>query len=166
MDKRDCTWNECICLLWQALQIGVRSGWGFCLQSCLRGRWHLVHVQEYCSWYKWASIAFHFCMKLESLNQVAQLWIFLCVSFTFWLIDWWTWTANGFPHIPRYGLTAVNEMLSTAACLRGLSLIHESNGDLHSYREAMKVLLSSVRCCLFIDECLGQLQTSFLKIFS
>ncbi|XP_045926168.1 cilia- and flagella-associated protein 46 isoform X3 [Micropterus dolomieu] len=43
-----------------------------------------------------------------------------------------------------YGLTAVNEMLSTAACLRGLSLIHESNGDLHSYREAMKVLLSSV----------------------
>ncbi|XP_070772644.1 cilia- and flagella-associated protein 46 [Enoplosus armatus] len=43
-----------------------------------------------------------------------------------------------------YGLTAVNEMLSTAACLRGLSLVHESNGDLHTYREAMMVLLSSV----------------------
>ncbi|XP_051232115.1 cilia- and flagella-associated protein 46 [Dicentrarchus labrax] len=43
-----------------------------------------------------------------------------------------------------YGLTAVNEMLSSAACLRGLSLVHESNGDLHTYKEAMKVLLSSV----------------------
>ncbi|XP_044070722.1 cilia- and flagella-associated protein 46 isoform X2 [Siniperca chuatsi] len=43
-----------------------------------------------------------------------------------------------------YGLTAVNEMLSSASCLRGLSLVHESNGDLHTYREAMKVLLSSV----------------------
>ncbi|XP_070834007.1 cilia- and flagella-associated protein 46 [Chaetodon trifascialis] len=43
-----------------------------------------------------------------------------------------------------YGLNAVNEMLSSAACLRGLSLVHESSGDLHAYREAMKVLLSSV----------------------
>ncbi|XP_063348312.1 cilia- and flagella-associated protein 46 [Pelmatolapia mariae] len=43
-----------------------------------------------------------------------------------------------------YGPTAVNEMLSIATCLRGLSLVHESRGDLHSYREAMEVLLSSV----------------------
>nr|XP_046258124.1 cilia- and flagella-associated protein 46 isoform X1 [Scatophagus argus] len=43
-----------------------------------------------------------------------------------------------------YGPAAVNEMLSSAACLRGLSLVHEANGDLHTYREAMKVLLSSV----------------------
>ncbi|CAJ1066948.1 LOW QUALITY PROTEIN: cilia- and flagella-associated protein 46 [Xyrichtys novacula] len=43
-----------------------------------------------------------------------------------------------------YGLTAVNEMLSSAACLRGLSLVHESRGDLLSYREALSVLLSSV----------------------
>ncbi|XP_039478106.1 cilia- and flagella-associated protein 46 isoform X2 [Oreochromis aureus] len=43
-----------------------------------------------------------------------------------------------------YGPTAVNEMLSIAICLRGLSLVHESRGDLHSYREAMEVLLSSV----------------------
>ncbi|XP_075933471.1 cilia- and flagella-associated protein 46 [Anarhichas minor] len=43
-----------------------------------------------------------------------------------------------------YGLPAVNELLSSAACLRGLSLVHESSGDLHTYREAMKVLLSSV----------------------
>ncbi|XP_059214821.1 cilia- and flagella-associated protein 46 [Centropristis striata] len=43
-----------------------------------------------------------------------------------------------------YGLTAVNEMLSVAACLKGLSLVHESNGDLHTYRKALEVLLSSV----------------------
>ncbi|XP_077960776.1 cilia- and flagella-associated protein 46 isoform X4 [Gasterosteus aculeatus] len=43
-----------------------------------------------------------------------------------------------------YGLTAVNEMLSSAGCLRGLSLVHESSGDLHTYREALEVLLSSV----------------------
>ncbi|KAK2823968.1 hypothetical protein Q5P01_021143 [Channa striata] len=43
-----------------------------------------------------------------------------------------------------YGTTAVNEMLSSAACLKGLSLIHESNGDLHIYKEAMRVLLSGV----------------------
>ncbi|XP_026165910.1 cilia- and flagella-associated protein 46 isoform X3 [Mastacembelus armatus] len=43
-----------------------------------------------------------------------------------------------------YGLTAVNEMLSTAACLKGLSLAHESGGNLYTYREAMKVLLTSV----------------------
>ncbi|XP_041803927.1 cilia- and flagella-associated protein 46 [Chelmon rostratus] len=43
-----------------------------------------------------------------------------------------------------YGQNAVNEMLSSATCLRALSLVHKSNGDLHTYREAMKVLLSSV----------------------
>ncbi|XP_068423801.1 cilia- and flagella-associated protein 46 isoform X2 [Clinocottus analis] len=43
-----------------------------------------------------------------------------------------------------YGLTAVNEMLSTAYCLRGLTLVHESSGDLHTYSESMKLLLSSV----------------------
>ncbi|XP_061546899.1 cilia- and flagella-associated protein 46 isoform X4 [Phycodurus eques] len=44
-----------------------------------------------------------------------------------------------------YGLPAVNEMLSTAACLRGLSSIHESIGDVHIYKTAMDMLLSSVR---------------------
>ncbi|KAM7385133.1 hypothetical protein PAMP_001229 [Pampus punctatissimus] len=43
-----------------------------------------------------------------------------------------------------YGLSAVNEMLSSAACLSGLSLIHETGGELHSYREAMNILLFSV----------------------
>uniref|UniRef100_A0A3Q2XJ12 Uncharacterized protein n=1 Tax=Hippocampus comes TaxID=109280 RepID=A0A3Q2XJ12_HIPCM len=39
----------------------------------------------------------------------------------------------------------LNEMLSTAACLRGLSSIHESIGDVHIYKTAMDMLLSSVR---------------------
>ncbi|XP_051816052.1 cilia- and flagella-associated protein 46 isoform X2 [Acanthochromis polyacanthus] len=47
-------------------------------------------------------------------------------------------------HCVFYGPTAVNEMLSSAACLRGLSLVHESSGNLHVYKEAMKVLLASV----------------------
>lgn len=75
------------------------------------------------------------------LHEVAKLYVCqFCI-----LIDLLYYT---FPHIPSYGPTAVNEMLSIAACLRGLSLVHESSGDLHTYREAMKVLLSSVRCCL------------------
>ncbi|KAM9810017.1 cilia- and flagella-associated protein 46 isoform 2-T2 [Syngnathus typhle] len=44
-----------------------------------------------------------------------------------------------------YGLPAVNEMLSTAACLRGLSSIHQSIGDVHIYKRAMDMLLSSIR---------------------
>ncbi|XP_077469731.1 cilia- and flagella-associated protein 46 [Stigmatopora argus] len=47
-----------------------------------------------------------------------------------------------------YGLPAVNEMLSTAACLRGLSSIHQSIGDLHIYKTAMDMLLSSIRYAL------------------
>ncbi|CAB1430487.1 unnamed protein product [Pleuronectes platessa] len=41
-----------------------------------------------------------------------------------------------------YDLTAVNEMLSRAACFRGLSLVDVSNGDLHTYRDAMKKQLA------------------------
>ncbi|KAF3842490.1 hypothetical protein F7725_024441, partial [Dissostichus mawsoni] len=51
-------------------------------------------------------------------------------------------------HSTVYGLPAVNEMLSSAGCLRALSLVHESSGDLHTYREALNVLLSSLRYCL------------------
>ncbi|CAL8368626.1 unnamed protein product [Gadus morhua 'NCC'] len=43
-----------------------------------------------------------------------------------------------------YGPNAVNEMLSCVAGLRGLSLAHQSSGDLHKYKEALHVLLSSV----------------------
>ena len=47
-----------------------------------------------------------------------------------------------------YGPNAVNEMLSSVAGLRGLSLAHQSSGDLHKYKEALHVLLSSVRYSL------------------
>ncbi|XP_037829580.1 cilia- and flagella-associated protein 46 [Kryptolebias marmoratus] len=43
-----------------------------------------------------------------------------------------------------FGRTAVDEMLSSAACLRGLSLVSESRGDLRSYREALELFLSGV----------------------
>uniref|UniRef100_UPI0037E7646D cilia- and flagella-associated protein 46 n=1 Tax=Semicossyphus pulcher TaxID=241346 RepID=UPI0037E7646D len=43
-----------------------------------------------------------------------------------------------------YGPTAVNEMLSSAACLRGLSLVHESRGNVHTYREALRVFMSAI----------------------
>eukprot|EP00063_Salmo_salar_P080807 XP_014055642.1 PREDICTED: cilia- and flagella-associated protein 46 isoform X6 [Salmo salar] len=43
-----------------------------------------------------------------------------------------------------YSRSAVQEMLSNAACLRGLSMVHKSNGHPHSYREALQMLQSSV----------------------
>ncbi|CAB1312512.1 unnamed protein product [Coregonus sp. 'balchen'] len=43
-----------------------------------------------------------------------------------------------------YSRSAVEEMLSNAACLRGLSMVHKSNGHPHSYREALQMLQSSV----------------------
>ncbi|KAM9847487.1 cilia- and flagella-associated protein 46 [Aulostomus maculatus] len=44
-----------------------------------------------------------------------------------------------------YGLPALNEMLSSAACLRGLSSIQGSMGELRLHQKAMNMLLSSVR---------------------
>ncbi|XP_056291813.1 cilia- and flagella-associated protein 46-like isoform X3 [Pseudoliparis swirei] len=44
-----------------------------------------------------------------------------------------------------YGPTAVSEMLSGAGCLRALTLVRESGGDLHAYGEAMELLLAAVR---------------------
>uniref|UniRef100_A0A087XKH0 Cilia and flagella associated protein 46 n=1 Tax=Poecilia formosa TaxID=48698 RepID=A0A087XKH0_POEFO len=43
-----------------------------------------------------------------------------------------------------YEETAVNKMLSSAACLRGLSLVCTSSGNVDRYREALKVILSGV----------------------
>ncbi|XP_029496742.2 cilia- and flagella-associated protein 46 isoform X1 [Oncorhynchus nerka] len=43
-----------------------------------------------------------------------------------------------------YSQSSVQEMLSNAACLRGLSMVHKSNGHPHSYREALQMLQSSV----------------------
>lgn len=45
----------------------------------------------------------------------------------------------------RYGLAAVSELLSTVVCLKGLTLIHMSNGGFQVYKEAMTEFLSSVR---------------------
>lgn len=65
------------------------------------------------------------------------------------ILDWFNLIdSSSVPHIRRYGLPAVNEMLSSAGCLRALSLVHKSSGDLHTYREALNVLLSSLRYCL------------------
>lgn len=44
-----------------------------------------------------------------------------------------------------YDMSAVNAMLSNAACLRGMSLVQKSKGDLPTFREALKVIFSSVR---------------------
>lgn len=92
-----------------------------------------MHIHEYCSCCNWASSAFLFTSSFR-FSAACPFHI---------LVGWYN---DQFPHIPRYGPAAVNEMLSSAACLRGLSLAHESRGDLHTYREAMKMLLSSVRC--------------------
>ncbi|XP_075891746.1 cilia- and flagella-associated protein 46 isoform X3 [Nelusetta ayraudi] len=43
-----------------------------------------------------------------------------------------------------YGPTAVNEMLCTACSLRGLALVHKSSGELHVYREAIKMFQASI----------------------
>ncbi|KAM8852116.1 cilia- and flagella-associated protein 46 isoform 2-T2 [Synchiropus picturatus] len=43
-----------------------------------------------------------------------------------------------------YGLPAVNEMLSSSACLQGLSLAHKSYGNVYKYKEALESLLSAV----------------------
>lgn len=45
----------------------------------------------------------------------------------------------------RVGLAAVSELLSTAASLKGFTLIRTSHGDVQAYKAAMKEFLSSVR---------------------
>lgn len=52
-------------------------------------------------------------------------------------------------------------MLSIAACLKGVSLAQRSSGDVHTYREALKTLVSSVRCCLLSVHVLVGASTSF-----
>lgn len=40
-------------------------------------------------------------------------------------------------------------MLGTACSLRGLALVHKSSGELHVYREAIKMFQASIRCLSF-----------------
>ncbi|XP_062851474.1 cilia- and flagella-associated protein 46 [Trichomycterus rosablanca] len=43
-----------------------------------------------------------------------------------------------------YSVKEVQEMLSSAACLRGLSMVHKSRGHLAKYTEALEILQSSI----------------------
>ncbi|XP_071380722.1 cilia- and flagella-associated protein 46 [Centroberyx affinis] len=104
----------------------------------------LVRMASDCSWTDavvelqvWSQLA-AFCHHAKDHSLVSS-----CTQSALQLESAAAQSLNTMPCV-LYGPSAVNEMLSSAACLRGLSLVHESNGDPHSYREAMKVLLSSV----------------------
>lgn len=45
----------------------------------------------------------------------------------------------------RYSERAVQEMLSSAACLRGLSMLHKSCGHPAKYTDALAMLQTSIR---------------------
>ncbi|XP_026046614.1 cilia- and flagella-associated protein 46 isoform X3 [Astatotilapia calliptera] len=104
----------------------------------------LVSMASECRWSDavvelqvWCQLA-AFCHDVKDYSLVCS-----CTKRALLLEEAATKSLNTMPCV-LYGPTAVNEMLSIATCLRGLSLVHESRGDLHSYREAMEVLLSSV----------------------
>ncbi|KAM9345441.1 cilia- and flagella-associated protein 46 [Symphorus nematophorus] len=104
----------------------------------------LVSMASECSWTDavvelqvWCQLA-AFCHDAKDRSLVL-----CCTKTALQLEEAASQSLNTMPCV-LYGPTAVNEMLSSAACLRGLSLVHESNGNLLTYREAMKVLLSSV----------------------
>ncbi|XP_035810814.2 cilia- and flagella-associated protein 46 isoform X2 [Amphiprion ocellaris] len=104
----------------------------------------LVSMASECSWSDavvelqvWCQLA-AFCHYVKDHSLVLS-----CTKSALQLEDTAAKSLSTMPCV-LYGPTAVNEMLSSAACLRGLSLVHESSGNLHVYKEAMKVLLSSV----------------------
>ncbi|XP_030603277.1 cilia- and flagella-associated protein 46 isoform X2 [Archocentrus centrarchus] len=104
----------------------------------------LVSMASECRWSDavvelqvWCQLA-AFCHDVKDYNLVCS-----CTDRALQLEDATAKSLNTMPCV-LYGPTAVNEMLSIATYLRGLSLVHESSGDLDSYREAMKVLLSSI----------------------
>ncbi|XP_034040296.1 cilia- and flagella-associated protein 46 [Thalassophryne amazonica] len=104
----------------------------------------LVQMASACSWTDavvelqvWSQLA-AFCHSAKEYSLLLQ-----CTNNALQLEDTATDSLKNM-HYPLYGPTAVNEMLSSAACLRGLSLVHESCGELQSYREGMNALLSSV----------------------
>ncbi|KAM3842817.1 cilia- and flagella-associated protein 46 [Diretmus argenteus] len=104
----------------------------------------LVRMASDCSWTD-AVVELQVWSQLAALCHHANDHS-LVLSCTHSALQLETAAAQRFKTMPcaLYGPSAVNEMLSSAACLRGLSLVHESTGDPYSYREAMKVLLSSV----------------------
>nr|XP_029134601.1 cilia- and flagella-associated protein 46 [Labrus bergylta] len=104
----------------------------------------LVSMASECSWTDavvelqvWCQLA-SFCHDAEDHSLVL-----CCTEKALQLEDAAAKTLKTLPCV-LYGPTAVNEMLSRAVCLRGLSLVYESGGNVHTYREAMKVLLSGI----------------------
>ncbi|XP_031140179.1 cilia- and flagella-associated protein 46 isoform X1 [Sander lucioperca] len=104
----------------------------------------LVNMASECSWTD-AVVELHVWCQLAAFchNAKNHSLVLCCTKNALQLEEAAAKSLNTMPCV-LYGLTAVNEMLSSASCLRGLSLVHESNGDLHTYREALIVLLSSV----------------------
>ncbi|XP_034754581.1 cilia- and flagella-associated protein 46 isoform X3 [Etheostoma cragini] len=104
----------------------------------------LVSMASECSWTD-AVVKLHVLCQLAAFchNAKNHSLVLCCTKNALQLEEAAAKSLNTMPCV-LYGLTAVNEMLSSACCLRGLSLVQESNGDLHTYREALRVLLSSV----------------------
>ncbi|KAM6997214.1 cilia- and flagella-associated protein 46 [Tautogolabrus adspersus] len=104
----------------------------------------LVSMASECSWTDavvelqvWCQLA-SFCHDAEDHSLVL-----CCTEKALQLEEAAAKTLKTLPCV-LYGPTAVNEMLSSAVCLRGLSLVYESRGNVHTYREALKVLLSGI----------------------
>ncbi|XP_072246405.1 cilia- and flagella-associated protein 46 [Leuresthes tenuis] len=104
----------------------------------------LVSTASECSWpdavvelQVWCQLA-AFCHHVKDHSLVLR-----CTQNALQLEDAAAKSLNTTPCL-LYGPAAVNEMLSSAACLRGLSLVDGSSGDLDAYGEALKVLLSAV----------------------
>lgn len=105
----------------------------------------LVSMASECSWTDavvelqvWCQLA-SFCHDANEHNLVLS-----CTKRALEIKETAATSLSNAPFV-LYTESAVNEMLSSAAGLRGLSLVHESKGDLHRYREAMDLLLSSIR---------------------
>ncbi|XP_058493509.1 cilia- and flagella-associated protein 46-like [Solea solea] len=104
----------------------------------------LVTMASECSWTD-AVVELHVWCQLASLCYSAKDHglVLCCTESALQLEEMAEKQINTLPCV-LYDMIAVNEMLSSAACSRGLSLVHESKGDLQTYREAMKFILSSI----------------------
>ncbi|CAG6017918.1 unnamed protein product [Menidia menidia] len=104
----------------------------------------LVSMASECSWTDalvelqvWCQLA-AFCHHVKDHSLVLQ-----CTQIALQLGEAAAKSLNTTPCV-LYSPDVVNELLSSAACLRGLSLVHKSSGDQDAYKEALKVLLSGV----------------------
>ncbi|XP_024152713.1 cilia- and flagella-associated protein 46 isoform X3 [Oryzias melastigma] len=104
----------------------------------------LVSMASECSWCDavvelqvWCQLA-AFCHRVNDHRSVLR-----CTLSALQLEEVAAHSLNTTPCV-LFAPAAVKELLSSAACLRGLSLLHECRGDLSAYRQALQVLLSSV----------------------